>query len=301
MSSIAILQNSGTVEVLECEQGTAEWHQARAGVITSSMFGEILKVTGGLDAKQQAYVDAILKDGRTEDEARDVAGYKAKPKTDKIARALDGERVGERTAAADDYAFRLAVERISGEALRGDEFETYDMRRGHELEPDARALHAMSLDLEIQRCGFVRTKDGKFGTSTDGLIVGQPPGGSEYKCFTQASKLKAILLNGDIEEHLPQCQGGLWLTGFSFWHFALYCPTLATIGRDLTVFPMQRDEAYIENMERELLGFDRLVEDYRARLESGQAPGQFGERLEALKASGDDGQNDNGAMGAFEA
>lgn len=166
--------------------------------------------------------------------------------------------------AAHDYAFRLAVERIAGEALRGKDFETFDMRWGRELEPEARETHALTLGQDIERAGFMRTADGKFGASVDGLIADD--GGSEYKCLLSPERLKAVLIDRDIDEFIPQCQGALWLSGRRWWHFCLYCPPLAPIGKDLTTIPMERDDDYIETLELELLMFDDLVERYREKL-----------------------------------
>lgn len=163
-----------------------------------------------------------------------------------------------------DYAFRLAIERISGEPLDEGMFENYAMRRGHELEPEARAAHAFLKGLDIERAGFVTTEDGLFGASADGLIGEE--GGSEYKCLIDPARIRDIVLNRDISEFAPQCQGGMWLTGRKWWHFCLYCPALQPAGKDLMVFPVERDEEYIERMESELVAFNRLVEDYRARI-----------------------------------
>ena len=108
-------------------QGSPEWHAARAGVITASMFAT---------CRQK------LKSGPSK---------------------------GEFAAAAGDYAFRLAVERISGQPL-DEGFETWAMRRGHELEPAARLEHELAIGVVVQPAGFVTTDDNLFGASADGLI-----------------------------------------------------------------------------------------------------------------------------------
>lgn len=200
-------------------QGSADWHRARAGVITASMFGEARK---------------RLKNG-------------------------------EFSAAAKSYAFRLAVERISGQPLdEADQFETYSMRRGRELEPAAREAHEFAHDVIVDTCGFVKTEDGKFGASADGLIG--TDGGSEYKCLIDPTRIRDVILDRDISEFADQVQGCMWLTGRKFWHFCLYVPALANIGRALTVFVVNRDDDYIEKLERDLLAFDALVETYRTKL-----------------------------------
>src|SRR5690554_461726 len=109
-------------QVIQCDQGGQEWHQARSGVITASMFSTVRAKVNGLTDQQEKYVTA-LKSGKSEAEARETAGYKAAPKAEVVQRALDGEKVGEWSSAALDYAFRLAVERIGGTPL-DEGFET---------------------------------------------------------------------------------------------------------------------------------------------------------------------------------
>ena len=87
--------------IVECEQGSPEWHQARAGCITASMFKVARK------------------------------------------RLKSGANKGEFTEEAKNYAFRLAVERISGTPL-DEGFQTWQMKRGHELEPEAQAVPTSS-------------------------------------------------------------------------------------------------------------------------------------------------------------
>jgi hypothetical protein len=261
------LREGGAVIVVACEQGSPQWHAARAGVITASMFSVARERVGGLDPKQQAYVDAVLA-GETEARARELAGYKAAPTSDTVRRALRGERVGDFSNAARDYAFRLAIERIGGEPL-DEGFETFAMRRGHELEPDARAAHEVEAGVIVQRCGFVTTDDGVFGGSADGLIGEH--GGSEYKCLIDPTRLRKVLVDEDISEFVDQVQGCLWLTGRRWWHFALYCPALAPIGKALWWREVARDDDYIEAMERELLEFRALVDDTEQRLRANGA------------------------------
>ena len=246
-----------------CEQGSPEWHQARAGVITASMTHELVKRVGGLTDQQTQYVEAI-RAGKSKDEAKVIAGYKTAPRwTDKHQAVLDGESIGDYTEAAKDYAFRLAVERISGLSL-DEGIETYAMRRGHELEPAARAAHAMEIGRAVRQVGFVVSDCGRFGASADGAIDGD--GGAEYKCFIDPCKLRAIIISRDVSDHLWQCQHGMWVTGRQWWDFCLYCPALESAGRDLERFRIERCEETIKRIEAECLAFDGLVEEYRNAL-----------------------------------
>ncbi|SDR37127.1 YqaJ-like recombinase domain-containing protein [Paraburkholderia fungorum] len=250
------------MKIIECAQGSREWLQSRAGCITASMFATARKKVGDLDDRQKQFV-ALRLAGTPEKAAAEAAGYKVTPKSDIINRALNGEKVGDYSDAAKDYAFRLAIERISGEPL-DEGFETWSMRRGHDLEPEARMEHEAKTGLFVKRAGFVTTDDGLFGASADGLI--NEDGGSEYKCFVAPDKLRAILLDNDFTEVLEQAQGCLWLTGRKWWHIGLYCPALSPVGKQFTMVEVQRDDNFIEAMEKDLWQFAMLVAQYEKQL-----------------------------------
>lgn len=241
--------------VVNCEQGGDAWHQARAGVITASMFTVARSRVNGLDEKQAKYVNAI-RSGMSEAAARDVAGYRAAPKAESVQRAIEGMPVGEPSDAAKAYAFRLAIERISGKPL-DEGFETYAMRRGHELEPAARREHEIVSGHVVQRAGFVLTEDGLFGGSADGLIGTE--GGSEYKCLISPERLQRIYIENDASEFMDQVQGCMWITGRRWWDFCLYCPALEIIDKHLWRRCYQRDEEYIDTMIEDLTEFEKLV------------------------------------------
>lgn len=247
--------------ILTCDQGSPEWHRARAGVITASMFATARKRVGELDERQLAYVDGV-QSGLDEKVAAKAAGYAAAPKAAGIAKALRGEPVGDYSEEAKNYAFRLAIERISGEPL-DEGFETFAMRRGHELEPLARAEHEVQSGLIVQRAGFVLSEDG-FGCSADGLIGSD--GGSEYKCFINPEKLRAFHIDNDASEVFEQAQGCMWITGRQWWHIGLYCPALAPVGKQLWWRRFERDDAFIEKMRDDLLAFRSMVDQFEQDL-----------------------------------
>lgn len=213
--------------VINCDQGSPEWHKARAGVITASNF--------------------------------------------KIARSFmkvnrDGRKAGDFSGTQENEAFRVAIERISGEPLN-EGFETWQMARGHELEPDARLKHQEVIGVKIHRAGFVKTEDGVFGASADGMI--DPDGGSEYKCLLSSRGVKDIILDGNLDDFQDQVQGCMWLTGRKWWDFCLYTPFLKSCGRELTRYRVQRDDDYIDSMVTDLMRFRALVDTYERKLRNG--------------------------------
>jgi hypothetical protein len=214
-----------------CEQGSAEWKRARAGVITASNF----HLTRSWNLMKRA------------------------------------PRVGDYSDKAKDYAFRLAIERISGEPL-DEGYETWAMERGHRMEPKAREEHEVQAGVLVDTVGFVTTDDGVFGGSLDGEIG--PDGASEYKAFVAPEKLRAIIIYSDWSTLMDQAQGGLWLTGRKWIDACLYCPALAPAGKQLTRRRIQRDDDYIYDLEQDLLKFKAVVDSYEAvlRAPTGEQP-----------------------------
>ena len=202
-------------------QGTDEWKQARAGVITASMYKT----------------------------ARE--------------RLKSGPNKGQPTEAARNYAFRLAIERISRVPL-DEGFETWQMKRGHELEPQARLLHEHHAQVAVDACGFVTTVDGLFGASADGLVG--MDGGAEYKCLVSPERLRDTLVKNDISDFMDQVQGGLWITGRAWWDFCIYCPALESVGRDFCRWRVPRNDDYINALEQDLMAFAAVVHDYETEL-----------------------------------
>ncbi|QIL72902.1 YqaJ viral recombinase family protein [Diaphorobacter sp. HDW4B] len=174
-----------------------------------------------------------------------------------------GPNKGKPTEAAKNYAFRLAIERISGEPL-DEGFETWQMKRGHELEPMARAAHEQHAQVTVDTCGFVTTPDAVFGASADGLVGAD--GGAEYKCLVSPERLRDTLILNDISDFFDQLQGGMWITGRTWWDFCIYCPALAPIGRELCRWRVPRNDEYIATMEKELVEFSQLVDEFESSL-----------------------------------
>ena len=165
--------------------------------------------------------------------------------------------------AAENYAFRLACERISGFPL-DEGFETYAMKRGHELEPEARKWHEIHADVEVKSAGFITTDCGLFGASADGLIGEN--GGAEYKCLISPERIKAAILYNDLSDFIDQVQGGMWVTGREWWDFCIYCPALDGVNRAFSRWRITRDDEHIAGMQKDLIEFNQLVESYVKKL-----------------------------------
>jgi len=223
------------MKFLPVVQGTQEWLNARAGVITASMFGDAISL---------------------------------------LTRKSGDRNVGDPTATSDKYASDLAIERISGKPY-GEPPKAWVLERGHRLEPFARQAWEMRTGLVAEEAGIVLTDDGDFGYSTDGMVnptrdASAAPthyfaceGLIEIKCPIDSQKILAIWSTGDLSEYMDQMQGGMWITGAKWCDFIMYVPDLEAVGNDLYVKRVMRDDAYIDSMAGKLLAFRTRVDDFK--------------------------------------
>ena len=239
-------------------QGSPSWLMARSGACTASRFSDAISMVGGLDAKQSAYVNAIMR-GLTEKAAMVEAGYKAKPTSTTIQRALDGLPTEEPSDTARKYAALIALEQIAGQPL-DETFVTWAMRRGQELEPEARAIYETRTGAWVDEVSLILTDDRRFGYSADGFVGDD--GLIEIKCPSAADKLLATWAAPEQAhlEYIDQIRGGLWITGRKWCDLVIYCPWLKSVGKDLFVKRIYRDDDEIERLESGLMRFWQMVE-----------------------------------------
>lgn len=172
--------------------------------------------------------------------------------------ARDRKKNGDLTEKCMGYAYDLAREREGGTAP-----ETYvnaAMRLGTQEEPIARLTYEAETGQFVEEVGFAHTDDNKFGLSVDGRVL--PKGAVEIKTMVSSATLFKALVDEDISEYRDQCVGAMWLLGLEWVDLCLWAPDLKT----LHVIRIERDDNEIDALERDLLAFDRLVEQLRAKL-----------------------------------
>lgn len=175
---------------------------------------------------------------------------------------------GEFSGAAKKLAAKLAIERISGEP-QGDVFQTYAMRRGTELEPEALDAYSFACGEIIQPVGFVTTDCGMYGASPDGF-QGEH-GGVEVKCPIECERVIDLVVNLNHADYMDQIQGNLWITERKQWVLIIYTPQLSGVNKELNTYVYERDEAYIDALKKDLEDFNKLVEGYVLSLSTQKA------------------------------
>ena len=174
-----------------------------------------------------------------------------------LKRTSGEKKVGDPTDASDRLASDLAIERISGKPY-GEPPKTWLLDRGHKLEAEARRIREERTGMVILESGVCKTDDDWFGYSTDGLV--DDDGLIEIKCPIDANKIAAMFKTGDVSEYIHQMQGGMWITGRAWCDFIMYVPDLASVGNDLYVKRIYRDDNFIDSMVDQLLSFRQRVQ-----------------------------------------
>lgn len=208
------------LRIIDCEQGTPEWHKARAGIPTASMFGVITK---------------RLKNGNYSDTRRtymlQLAGERI---TEEIAETYDGGPLARGKAMEDDA--RKLYEFFNP--------DTELQRVGFAINDDWRA--GASPDSLIGIDGGLEIKTKKAGLHIDVLLEAE-------------EALRAGKTNYLPEDHIAQVQGGMGITGRMWWDFVSYWPKMkpyiVRIPRDEKVIASLKVEILQFNKE-----LDAIVE-----------------------------------------
>jgi exodeoxyribonuclease (lambda-induced) len=181
-----------------------------------------------------------------------------------LSRKSGSKNPGDPTEASDKYAYEVAFERISGKPY-GAPIKAWTLDRGHELEPMARMLYEERSGNLAMESGIVLSDDRKFGYSTDGFL-NDDRGMIEIKCPIDTVKIMDMLTTGDTSEYDHQIQFGLFLTGRAYCDFIQYVPALESVGRDLYVKRIERNEEFIDDMVAKVLTFEKRVSAYESLL-----------------------------------
>lgn len=177
---------------------------------------------------------------------------------------------GSKSASANEYMGKLIAEHLTGE--QQDNYCSDDMARGSELEPKARFFFETIKGVGVREFGMVfKTSDNNIACSPDGLVFKYPKcgyirdeidliynEGLEIKCPKLSNHISCVIGGVMPKKHIPQVQGSMWVTGADGWWFMSYHPDY----KPLIIF-VERDNAYIEKMEKIILSFSELLQIHK--------------------------------------
>lgn len=205
-------------------QGSPEWHAARCGVLTASLFSTAVDV-------MQSNRDGRLKGGPS--------------------------------SASDQLAATLAIERITGRPYRN-LFDSDAMRTGRQEEPKARAWYEERHNVIVQEAGLALTDDRRFGYSTDGFVFSTPGAievktlVSPLRIAAFLRDPRSVVV-----DFIDQCDGGMWLCHLEWIDLIVWIALFEALSIDVDRRPVRirihRDDNRIERLVERLVSFDERV------------------------------------------
>ena len=185
-------------------QGSPEWLQARATVITASNFTKVMS-----------------------------KGRGSAPSKTRLT-----------------YMIEKATEKLTGNPVSNG-FQNDAMKRGNELEPDARQFYTMLTGNSVNESGLIYLNELKrIGASVDGLIGDD--GLVEIKCPNLNTHVNYLLDGVMPAAYVKQVQGQMWITGRAWCDFISYNPDSHKMGFLIRV---ERDEAIIKSIHDAVYNF----------------------------------------------
>ena len=161
---------------------------------------------------------------------------------------------GKLSGSARQYLEELADEYRNGKAL--DTQSSEPMRRGIELEPEARSVYESQTGVAVAQIGLVYLNQHRMvAASPDGLVGGE--GLLEIKCPMDNTHNGYLRAGRMPSTYIPQVQGQLWVTARRWCDFFSYHPGCAPL-----LIRVYRDEPYIAKLRTAVTDFvtDLLAE-----------------------------------------
>jgi putative phage-type endonuclease len=200
----------------------------------------------------------------------------------RIADVLTKPRKGQKESSVrKNYLAELLCERLTGK-VREDGFQSWEMKRGTELEPFARSEYELKTSEFITNVGFIKhPKIERAGASPDGLVG--KDGLIQIKCPKRATHLEWLTNRIVPVEHRPQMLWEMACTGRQWCDFVSYNPDFPD-SLQLFIARYKRDDLEVLEVENEVIRFDLEIQEAIRDLETPELEDKLKESLAAVKA-----------------
>jgi len=162
---------------------------------------------------------------------------------------------------AKKYAMRVALEGVTKRRI--ETFSNSWMERGVELEDIARKKYEIKTKAIVDNGGFFCDK--KYGTSPDGLLLGDVRAGIEIKSVAFNTHFDCIQKQNFDTKYKWQIQGQIWLADLAYVDFVSFCPDFPP-NSELFIHQVMPDKVAIDQIKARLIIFDKLVDEYKKLL-----------------------------------
>ena len=132
------------------------------------------------------------------------------------------------------------------------EYESAWMKRGKELEEEARDYYSNLTKQQVCEVGFIYNDSRQFGCSPDGILKDK---GLEIKCPKELEDISKY-----YTQYKAQIQGSMLITGFKKWDLFIY--HVGYNGKNTEINyklkTYDRDEKFIEKLSEYLTAFSEV-------------------------------------------
>ena len=204
-------------------------------------------------------IDLEIKQGTEEWHQIRLGKVTASRVSDVMSKIKSGESAGRK-----NYKMDLVVERLTNTPTSS--FTNAAMAWGTETEPLARMAYEVHSGNFVETVAFIQHPSIEwFGCSPDGLIGSE--GNLEIKCPNTSTHIDYLLAGVPPAKYVPQMQTQMACTGRLWTDFVSYDPRLPP-ELQLFVVRLDRDEAYIQQIEDEVKQFLDEVEQIYSQLKA---------------------------------
>ena len=212
----------------------------------------------------QVITDGLAVQGTDEWKIEKLGHVSAGSVSDILAKGKGGE-----SKMRESYKWRIVTERLTGQIQES--FSNDAMLWGVETEEQARTTYELTYGVTVDQTGFVKHPTMQWvGASPDGMIG--TDGLIEIKCPHTKTHLQTLESAKAPAVYIPQMQMQMWTMNRSWCDFVSYDPRLP---HNLQFFCIRvnRDQEYIDNMEKEVIRFlaevESTIEAFKQRNQNG--------------------------------
>jgi len=173
----------------------------------------------------------------------------------KITDIMAKLKSGKPAAGRITYMGQLIAERLTG--VKSDSFSNAAMQWGIETEPQARAAYEFENDIEVEQISFCdHPTIENAGASPDGLVVHK--GLLEIKCPNTSTHIDFLITKTIPKKYLDQMQWQMACLDAKWCDYMSFDPRMPEHLNKLIV-RVERDNVYIEEMELEVIKFNKEI------------------------------------------
>lgn len=192
------------------------------------------------------------------------------------------KRNQEESTTRGNYISQLAIEILTGKSAER-QFTNYNLERGTQLEPRARAAYELQSSEMVLTAGFIdHPRIPRFGCSPDGMVGDK--GLCQIKCpilrihyeYFKLAKIEKV-----PTEYFAQMQCELACTGREWNDFCSYNEEYPPEHR-IVVTRLFRDDPFIKDMEAAVIAFNQEVDEMVADLR-GEKPSMEQQLRDSVK------------------